>query len=97
MKQKHPHYFKSVKHLEYIDPYRILKLYEVTDPAIAHAFKKVLMAGQRGAKDIDKDISEAIDTLTRWQEMREEDSNTPSTVKPNFESMWLQKVVSEDE
>lgn len=71
---KHPHYHKDVCHLETIDVYRVLALFNVTDPCIQHAVKKLLVAGGRGAgKDIDKDIQEAIDSLQRFQEMRAED------------------------
>jgi hypothetical protein len=69
----HNHYFKNVKGLDYIDVYRVLQLFSVTDPCIQHAIKKLLVAGCRGAgKSIDKDIQEAIDSLTRWQEMQSE-------------------------
>lgn len=71
---KHPHYHKGVRHLETIDVYRVLTLFNVTDPCIQHAVKKLLVAGGRGAgKDIAKDIQEAIDSLQRFQEMRAED------------------------
>lgn len=74
---KHSHYFKDVSHLQTVDVYRLLQLFNVVNPAIAHAAKKLLVAGGRGAgKDIDKDIQEAIDTLVRWQEMRLEDQAT---------------------
>lgn len=47
--------------------------FNVTDPCIQHALKKLLVAGGRGAgKDINRDIQEAIDTLVRWQEMQTE-------------------------
>lgn len=73
-KRQHHHYFKSVKHLDYIDVYRTLSLFNVTDSCLQHAIKKLLVAGGRGAgKDIDTDIQEAIDSLTRWKEMRNED------------------------
>lgn len=71
--KKHEHYFKDVTHLTSIDVYRVLGLFNVTDQAIGHATKKLICAGIRGAKDIDKDIQEAIDTLVRWQAMRAED------------------------
>lgn len=72
--QKHSHYKKDVRHLAMIDVYRVLDLFNVTDPCIQHAVKKLLVAGGRGAgKSIDKDIQEAIDSLARWQEMRKED------------------------
>lgn len=71
--KKHSHYYKSVSKLEYVDVYRILSLYNVTDPCLQHAIKKLLVAGGRGAgKDINRDIQEAIDTLDRWQEIQQE-------------------------
>lgn len=73
--RRHNHYFKDVNHLATVDVYRVLELFEVTNPSIAHAVKKLLVAGGRGAgKDISQDIQEAMDSLRRWQEMRSEDS-----------------------
>lgn len=72
--QSHSHYFKNVAHLKTVDVYRVLHLFNVTDPCIQHAVKKLLVAGGRGAgKSIDKDIQEAIDSLERWKAMRAED------------------------
>lgn len=72
--KKHSHYYKDVSNLAQIDVYRVLELFNVNNPSIAHAVKKLLVAGGRGAgKDINKDIQEAIDSLVRWQEMRKED------------------------
>lgn len=74
-KGDHSHYFKDVQHLETLDVYRVLKLFNVTDPCIQHAVKKLLVAGGRGAgKDITQDIEEAIDSLDRWLEMANEDA-----------------------
>ena len=70
---KHSHYFKSVAGLDTVDVYRVLDLFGVTDPCIQHAAKKLLVAGGRGHKDIDKDIQDAIDTLERWKAIRAED------------------------
>lgn len=75
VKEKHSHYYKNVAHLSYIDVYRTLERFGVTDPTLQHAIKKLLVAGGRGSKDIDKDIQEAIDSLQRFQEMRAEDLN----------------------
>lgn len=72
--KKHKHYYKYVGNLEYIDVYSVLKLYEVTDPCIQHALKKLLVAGARGYKDIERDIQDIIDTLERWKELSEENS-----------------------
>lgn len=73
--RNHSHYFKNVRHLLEIDVYRVVDLFGVTDHAIGHAIKKLLVAGGRGAgKDVSRDIQEAIDTLQRWQEMQAENS-----------------------
>lgn len=76
--KNHGHYFKDVGHLDSIDVYRVIDLWAVEHPAITHAIKKLLAAGQRGAKDEGKDIQEAIDSLQRWQEMRAEDQAAES-------------------
>ena len=73
MTRKHNHYFKNVEHLKTVDVYRVLDLFEVTDQALGHAIKKLLVAGGRGAKDWRKDVQEAIDTLQRRLEMADED------------------------
>lgn len=68
---KHNHYYKDVSKLQSIDVYRVLSLFNVSDPCIQHATKKLLVAGGRGAgKDITQDIQEAIDSLERWKEMQ---------------------------
>lgn len=70
-----PHYYKKIPvGVTHIDIYRILELYEVSSPTIQHAVKKLLVAGGRGHKDIEKDIDEAIISLSRWKEMRMEEN-----------------------
>lgn len=74
------HYYKDVSHLQSIDIYRICKLYDVTDPCIQHAIKKLLCSGIRnGGKDQKQDILEVIETLNRWLKMLEEDNNANNT------------------
>ncbi len=71
--RKHSHYFKDCPYAA-IDVYRVQVMFNITDPCIAHALKKLLVAGGRGAgKDIAQDIAEAIDSLQRWQDMRAEE------------------------
>lgn len=71
---KHSHYFKDVSKLQTVDVYRVLALFNVVDPCLQHAVKKLLVAGGRGGgKDISRDIQEVIDTLQRWQAMRAEE------------------------
>jgi len=48
-----------------IDVYDILMAYEVTNPAIAHAIKKLLCAGDRGAKGRLQDLIEAQASISR--------------------------------
>jgi len=72
-KVRHLHYRKYVGHLDYIDVYRIIDLYELHDPCFQHALKKVLVPGQRGHKDLTKDINDIIDTMKRKLEMLAED------------------------
>lgn len=70
---EYAHYFKDVKHLDFIDVYRVLNLFHVNDPCIAHAIKKLLVCGGRGHKDMEDDIQEAIASLRRWKEIKQED------------------------
>ena len=70
---KHRVYKKDVSHLDYIDVYRVLELFNVQSHAVGHAIKKLLCSGGRGAKDEAQDIQEAIDSLIRYQEMEKED------------------------
>jgi DNA-binding MarR family transcriptional regulator len=60
--------FQGVK----LDPYRIFDIYKVTHPALQHAAKKILRAG-RSIKSLDQDIDEAIASLQRFKEMRNEE------------------------
>ena len=67
--RKHSHYFKDVRHLDYIDVYELNKLFPVDDDTdcILHARKKLLVCGGRGgSKDMITDITEARDTLNRY-------------------------------
>lgn len=52
-----------------IDVYDVLKAFEVTCPATQHAIKKMLMAGERGHKDKQTDLNEAIQSLQRAKEL----------------------------
>ena len=48
-----------------VDVYDVLRAFNVTDPALQHAIKKLLMPGERGAKDRATDLREAIDAIRR--------------------------------
>lgn len=73
MSRNHGHYFKNVSHLKEVDFYRIADLFGITDQAIGHAIKKLLVPGIRGAKGFRQDVQEAVDTLNRRLEMLNED------------------------
>ena len=47
-----------------IDVYDVLNLYEVHDPAVAHAVKKLLCAGKPDSKDYLTDLQEAQSSLS---------------------------------
>jgi len=72
-KKKYSHYYKSCPY-EYLDIYRVLRLFEVADPCVQHAVKKLLCSGKRGPKDAEKDIHEARDSLNRYLEMNAEEN-----------------------
>lgn len=74
---EYSHYQKSVEHLKWIDVYRVLVLFGVTNPCLQHAIKKLLCAGQRGVKDQKQDVQEAIASLVRYLEMQTEDDANP--------------------
>lgn len=67
-------YIVDISKYDKLDIYRILFLYEVNNPCIQHAIKKLLCAGKRGAKNTTQDISEAIQSLQRYLEMQGEDN-----------------------
>ena len=67
-------YIVDISKYNKLDIYRILKLYEVSDPCLQHAIKKLLCAGKRGLKPQTQDINEAIQSLQRFLEMQGEDN-----------------------
>lgn len=54
-----------------IDVYDVLKAFDVTNPALAHAVKKILMTGRRGYKDFKKDAHGAIEAICRAIELED--------------------------
>lgn len=80
----HSHYYKPLPEgIKTVDVYRVLQLFNVTDPCLQHAIKKLLVAGGRGAgKDINRDIQEAVDSLERWKAMRAEEAASQLVIVP---------------
>jgi len=52
-----------------LDVYDVLKAFDVTNPATAHAIKKLLASGQRGYKDTVQDLEEAMQSIARAVEL----------------------------
>ncbi len=57
---------------ETVDVYDVLNAYNVTCPAVAHAVKKLLMSGQRGAKNKLQDLAEARQAIDRAIQLEDE-------------------------
>lgn len=55
-----------------LDPYRVARIYDITDPVIFQALKKLLRCGRKH-KDMATDVREAVTSLLRWEEMNQED------------------------
>ena len=55
-----------------VDVYDVLVAFKVTDPAVAHAVKKLLAMGQRGHKDKMTDLKEAHWQLERAMQIEED-------------------------
>lgn len=53
----------------HVDIYDVLQAWEVTNPAIQHAIKKLLQPGQRGHKTREQDLREALVSVERAIEL----------------------------
>lgn len=56
-----------------VDVYDVLQAFDVQNPAIQHAVKKLLCPGTRGAKDLIQDLEEARDSISRAIQLAESD------------------------
>ena len=57
---------------EAVDVYDVLTAFDVRNAATAHAIKKLLCPGQRGAKDLLTDLNEAAQSIARAIQIEEE-------------------------
>jgi len=55
-----------------IDVYDVLWAFDVINPAIQHAIKKLLKGGERGYKDESQDYKEAVQSINRAIELIKE-------------------------
>ncbi len=81
LEKQYSHYHRRLPSgLTHLDVYGVLRLFEVEDSALAHAIKKLLCAGKRGAKSREKDLKEARDSITRALELDEAFAENPSDI-----------------
>ena len=55
-----------------IDVYRVLVAFNIVDPELQHALKKLLCLGIRGKGNYDQDLDEAILSLNKLKERKEQ-------------------------
>lgn len=72
------HYRYTYKGIK-LDPFRIAQIYGVTDFAQLTILKKVLCAGNRGAKDKRQDLLDIISAAQRAIEIMDEDNDEVKT------------------
>ena len=68
-------YMREIRSGVWVDVYDVLSAFEVTDPAVQHAVKKLLAAGQRGIKSALDDYCEAMQSISRAIEIEERKSS----------------------
>lgn len=66
---------------ELIDPYRVARLFGITDPALAQALKKLLRSGRKH-KTVTEDINEVITSCQRFLAMNAEDERNKGQGPP---------------
>ncbi len=66
----YPHYFRKLPEGEtHVDVYWVLGAWNVNSAPVAHAIKKLLCAGNRGQKQREQDLEEALHSLQRAIEL----------------------------
>ncbi len=65
-------YSREIKPGVFVDVYDVLRAFEVTDGAIAHALKKLLAPGKRGHKDYLYDLNDVILSINRAIDLHKE-------------------------
>jgi len=67
-------YHREIKKGVLVDVYDVLSAFEVVNPAMQHALKKMLAPGKRGAKSTIQDMKEAMQSIERAIELEKEKS-----------------------
>lgn len=58
-----------------MDVYDVLKMFNVTDPALQHLVKKALCVGQRGHKTVKQDLQDIADSAARALQLYKDEEN----------------------
>lgn len=77
-----------------VDVYQVIEAWGITNPAQAHALKKVLCAGGRGKGSYEQDLTEAIDALKRAVQINADREADAEHARKAEEDKW-RKVVAE--
>ena len=93
MSEKHNHYFRDCPY-DKIDVYRIIDIFEITDPVAQHILKKCIATGKRGHKDVERDWQDIVDSAQRKIQMLAEDK-TAKAVK-SFNGIIAGPVFAQD-
>jgi len=56
-----------------LDPYRLAKIYKITNPVLFTILKKIIRAGNGGYKDYHQDLLDCKNAIERELEMLDED------------------------
>lgn len=56
-----------------VDVYRVLTAFNIVEPELQHALKKLLCLGIRGKGDYNQDLSEAVLSLDKMRERKEQE------------------------
>lgn len=65
-------YSREIKPGVFCDVYDVLRAFNVTDPCLQHAAKKMLACGVRGHKDATEDYADILASVTRAVELNKE-------------------------
>ena len=102
MSGKHNHYFRDCPY-DKIDVYRIIDIFEITDPVAQHILKKCIATGKRGHKDEERDWQDILDSAQRRLDMIAEDakitsakSSTGIVIDPVFATLGGIKLCAAD-
>lgn len=67
-------YHMEIRKGVWVDVYDVLAAWDVRNPAIQHAIKKLLQPGRRGHKNLAQDLEEAIVSVKRAIELEKSNS-----------------------